>query len=116
MAAASVCWGRFSDWKYGPSYWSAPMPSQAMALMMPSIHSGRLRAASVSSMRSTSVPPAHAGAKAQLNKTDLALPTWNMPVGDGAKRARTAEPELVTAAEFSRVAARCWARGTSGRG
>ena len=56
--------------------------------MMPSIHSGRLRAASVSSIRSTSVPP-DCRATAQLNRADRAPPTWNMPVGDGANRTRT---------------------------
>ena len=35
----------------------AEMPIQASASMMPCVHSGRLRASSVSSMRSTNVPP-----------------------------------------------------------
>src|ERR1700757_4289863 len=76
------------------------MPSQAIALIMPSVHSGRFLAASVSSIRSTNVPPL-CSAKAQLNRTDRALPTWNMPVGDGAKRTLIADPELFTAAESS---------------
>ena len=75
--------------------------------MMPSIHSGLFRAASVSSMRSTIVPPV-CSAIAQLNRTDRAPPTWNMPVGDGANRTRTSGPQLVTASESSpdKIAAR----------
>ena len=64
------------------------MPIQASAEMMPSVHSGRLRAASVSSMRSTNRPP-DCSASAQLNRAERAPPTWNMPVGEGAKRTRT---------------------------
>ena len=41
---------------------------------MPSIHSGRLRAASVSSMRSTSTPP-DCLATTQLTSADRAPPT-----------------------------------------
>ncbi len=61
------------------------MPIQARAEMIPSVHSGRLRAASVSSIRSTNLPPA-CSARAQLNSAERAPPTWNMPVGEGAKR------------------------------
>src|SRR5690606_28449698 len=61
------------------------MPIQASAEMMPSVHSGRLRAASVSSMRSTNLPP-DCWASAQLYSAERAPPTWNMPVGEGAKR------------------------------
>jgi hypothetical protein len=46
-----------------------------------------LRDASVSSIRSTSAPP-DCRATTQLKSADLAPPTWNMPVGDGAKRNR----------------------------
>ena len=57
--------------------------------MIPSVHSGRLRAASVSSIRKMKVPPAPR-TKSQLNSAARALPTWKYPVGDGAKRARGA--------------------------
>src|SRR5437764_7279045 len=61
-----------------------------MESRMPCTHSGRLRAVSVSSIRSTIVPP-DCRANTQLNSTERALPTWNIPVGEGAKRTRTAE-------------------------
>ncbi len=54
--------------------------------MIPSVHSGRLRTSSVSSMRSTKVPPCWR-TKSQLYSAARALPTWKYPVGDGAKRA-----------------------------
>ncbi|GHH68059.1 hypothetical protein GCM10017772_10880 [Promicromonospora soli] len=41
-------------------------------------------------MRSTNVPPS-CFATAQLKSVERALPTWNMPVGDGAKRTRMGE-------------------------
>src|SRR5712691_314370 len=66
------------------------MPSQAIALTMPSVHSGRLREASVSSIRSTNAPP-RCLANAQLNSEDRADPTWNIPVGEGANLTRTPE-------------------------
>ena len=47
---------RWCDWKYGPSS-PVEMPIQSRAREMPSVHSGRLRSASVSSMRRTNVPP-----------------------------------------------------------
>ncbi len=56
--------------------------------MMPSVHSGLLRAASVSSIRRTKTPPC-CRAVAQLYSAERAPPTWNMPVGLGAKRTRT---------------------------
>src|SRR5512139_1844175 len=68
------------------------MPSQASARRMPSVHSGRLRDASVSSIRSTRVPP-DCRAITQLNRAERAPPTWNMPVGDGAKRTRIEDEE-----------------------
>ena len=43
--------------------------------MIPSVHSGRLRASSVSSMRRTNVPPCWR-TKSQLNSAARALPTW----------------------------------------
>ena len=61
------------------------MPIQASESMMPCVHSGRLRASSVSSMRSTNVPPVWR-ASAQLNSAVRAPPTWKKPVGDGANR------------------------------
>src|SRR5215469_18970378 len=85
------------------------MPSHAIALTMPSIHSGLFRAASVSSIRRTKTPPS-CRANAQLKSTDLALPTWNMPVGDGANRALTSEPVLVTTGESRPVARQPWGR------
>src|SRR2546421_612374 len=66
------------------------MPSHAIASKIPCTHSGRLRAASVSSIRSTIVPP-DCRPNTQLNSTERALPTWNIPVGEGAKRTRMAE-------------------------
>src|SRR5690606_14514096 len=63
------------------------MPIQSRAEMMPSVHSGRFLEASVSSMRSTNRPP-DCRASAQLYRAVRAPPTWNMPVGDGAKRTR----------------------------
>ena len=54
-SAAATWASALALWKYGPSNVgsSAPMPIQASASMMPCVHSGRLRASSVSSMRST---------------------------------------------------------------
>ncbi|GLZ14555.1 hypothetical protein Acsp04_47900 [Actinomadura sp. NBRC 104425] len=46
----------------------------------------------MSSIRSTSVPP-DCLAITQLNSAERAPPTWNMPVGDGAKRTRIEEAE-----------------------
>ena len=43
--------------------------------MIPSTHSSRFRSASVSSMRSTKVPPDWR-ATSQLNSAVRALPTW----------------------------------------
>src|SRR5690606_17364985 len=62
-------------------------PSHAIESRMPCTHSGLLRSASVSSVRRTSDPPDWR-AKTQLNSADRAFPTWNMPVGEGAKRTR----------------------------
>ncbi|GAB2832854.1 hypothetical protein GCM10022221_34560 [Actinocorallia aurea] len=44
----------------------------------------------MSSIRRTKVPPV-CWAMAQLNRAERAPPTWNMPVGEGAKRTRTFE-------------------------
>ncbi len=70
---AAWCSSPWADWKYGPS--SGAMPNQSMAEMIPSVHSGRFRVSSVSSMRNTNVPP-HRRAKNQLNSAARALPTW----------------------------------------
>src|SRR3712207_157898 len=67
------------------------MPIQSSAARIPSVHSGRLRAASVSSMRSTKTPPCCL-ANSQLCSAERAPPTWNIPVGDGANRTRTVTP------------------------
>ena len=64
------------------------IPNQAMASMMPWVHSGWLRDSSVSSMRRMNVPP-DCFARHQLNSADRADPTWNIPVGDGANRTRS---------------------------
>src|SRR6185437_10055461 len=69
------------------------MPSQAIALTMPSVHSGRFLEASVSSMRSTNAPP-RCLANAQLNSEERADPTWNIPVGEGANLTRTGAEEV----------------------
>ena len=87
--AAAMCARRTALWKYGPSNVgsSASMPIHASASMIPWVHSGRLRASSVSSMRSTNVPPRR-WASAQLYSAVRAPPTWKKPVGDGANRRR----------------------------
>ena len=90
-STAARCSAANSDWRYGPSYWSEVMPSQAIAARMPSVHSGLLREASVSSIRSTNVPPCCL-ANTQFCSATRALPTWNIPVGEGAKRTRTVTP------------------------
>ena len=77
---AAWCAAPWADWKYGPS--SGAMPSHVSAAMIPSVHSGRLRSSSVSSIRRTNVPPCWR-AKSQLNSAARALPTWKYPVGDG---------------------------------
>src|SRR5271167_4571648 len=87
MCASSCC-----DWKYGPS--SGAIPSQSSAAMIPSVHSGRLRASSVSSIRRMNVPPRRR-TKSQLYSAARALPTWKYPVGEGAKRARGGEAGTV---------------------
>src|SRR5256885_3466455 len=68
-----------------------------MAARIPSVHSGRLRAASVSSIRSRNVPWCCL-AKSQFWRADRAPPTWNIPVGEGAKRARTVTASTLRAA------------------
>ncbi len=70
---AAACASSAADWKNGPS--SGAMPSQSRAEMIPSVHSGRLRASSVSSMRRMNVPPSRR-TKSQLNSAARALPTW----------------------------------------
>src|SRR5262245_32083419 len=73
------------DWHTGPS--SQSIPSHRSDRHMPSTSSSRERSRSVSSMRSTRVPPVWR-AESQLNSAALALPTWRRPVGAGAKRTR----------------------------
>src|ERR1700709_1318538 len=65
------------------------MPSHASESMTDARPSGVLRARSVSSMRSTRVPP-KCRAKAQLKRAERTLPTCRLPVGDGGNRTRTA--------------------------
>src|SRR5436305_3774115 len=55
---------------------------------MPSIHSGRLRPTSVSSIRSANKPPV-CRAWSQLKRAVRTLPTWSSPVGAGEYRTRT---------------------------
>uniref|UniRef100_A0A6J7NTB5 Unannotated protein n=1 Tax=freshwater metagenome TaxID=449393 RepID=A0A6J7NTB5_9ZZZZ len=50
------------------------MPSQAIASMMPCVHSGWFRDSSVSSMRRMKVPPV-CFARHQLNNAERAEPT-----------------------------------------
>src|SRR5262245_16514613 len=56
---------------------------------MPSTISSEERSASVSSMRRTNTPPAPRASR-QLKSAVRAPPTCRYPVGDGAKRTRTA--------------------------
>src|SRR5690242_9450195 len=86
------------------------MPSQSSAERIPSVHSGRLRAASVSSMRSTNVP-SRCWAKTQFWRADRAPPTWNIPVGEGANRTRTVTASTLRVAQDHPVAG---FRGCSG--
>src|SRR5262249_50525064 len=60
-------------------------PSQARSWRIASAYSSRLRAASVSSRRSTKPPPL-VRANSQFTTAWRALPTCRRPVGDGAKR------------------------------
>src|SRR5579884_2262716 len=60
-----------------------------MAETMPSTHSVWLRSRSVSSMRRMNTPWLRR-ANSQLYSAVRAPPTWKYPVGDGAKRTRTA--------------------------
>src|SRR6185436_5522458 len=89
-----------SDWRYGPTGpptsgpSSQSSPSQCSTSISASCDSCVLRAASVSSIRKTTVPPA-CRANAQLNRNVRASPTWGEPVGDGAMRTRTPVVEPV---------------------
>src|SRR6478735_9589430 len=89
-----------SDWRYGPTGpptsgpSSQSSPSQCSTSIRASWDSWVLRAASVSSIRKTTVPPA-CRANAQLNRNVRASPTWGEPVGDGAMRTRTPGVESV---------------------
>src|SRR5262249_39314688 len=89
------CAAALSLWWYGPSNVGslAEMPIHASASTIPCVHSGRLRASSVSSMRSTKRPPDRR-ASAQLNSAVRAPPTWKNPVGDGAMRNRGTMEEV----------------------
>ena len=70
----------------GPS--SQVSPSQVSESYSTWYDSGRLRPASVSSTRSTNVPP-KCRANTQLNSALRTLPTCRLPVGDGGNRTRT---------------------------
>ena len=84
-AARSADRGRTRHRRSGPS--SQSMPSQRRSSRMPSADATVERASSVSSRRSTNVPP-WPRASSQLNSAVRALPTWRCPVGLGAKRTR----------------------------
>src|SRR3954471_15906529 len=70
----------------GPS--SQSKPSQRIESSSWLYDSSESRAASVSSMRKTSVPW-WCRANAQLNRAVRTRPTWGLPVGEGQKRTRT---------------------------
>src|SRR3954452_8772094 len=70
----------------GPS--SQSKPSQRIESRSWLYDSSESRAASVSSMRKTSVPW-WCRANAQLNRAVRTRPTWGLPVGEGQKRTRT---------------------------
>ena len=78
------------------SHW---MPSHLRSVSTASSLSRVLRAASVSSTRSTSLPPTCL-AKSQLKSAVRAPPTCRLPVGDGAKRTRTSRPSVSAPAVF----------------
>src|SRR3954451_17688731 len=71
----------------GPS--SQSKPSQRIESSSWLYDSSESRAASVSSMRKTSVPW-WCRANAQLNRAVRTRPTWGLPVGEGQNRTRTA--------------------------
>src|ERR1700741_3377567 len=75
----------------GPS--SKSRSSQRSASRICSTFSGVERSRSVSSIRSTSVPP-WPRASSQLYSAVRAPPMWSAPVGDGAKRTRTGSEEV----------------------
>src|SRR3954465_11998945 len=64
------------------------MPSQLMPSRITRVWASVLRSRSVSSIRSTKVPPV-LRAKSQLKSAVRAPPTWRYPVGDGANLTRT---------------------------
>src|SRR5690606_27085292 len=74
------------DWNTGGS--SQSSPSQSSPSMMASIAACVERARSVSSIRSSALPPWWR-AKSQLNSAVRAPPICRKPVGEGAKRATT---------------------------
>ena len=90
-----MCMGRRSDCRYGacgpptPGPSSQSSPHQRSERWICSIASGFSRCSSVSSMRSTSVPPRRR-AYSQLYRAVRTPPTWRSPVGDGQKRTRGA--------------------------
>ena len=75
-----------------------PSPGRASAARRAAAGSSprESRAASVSSMRKTNVPPT-CRAYAQLNSAVRIRPTCGVPVGEGQKRTRTAEPGAAAA-------------------
>src|SRR6478672_13597537 len=97
-----------SDWRYGPTGpptsgpSSQSSPSQRSTSISASWDSWVLRAASVSSIRKTTVPPA-CRAKAQLNRNVRTRPTCGEPVGEGAMRTRTARPVWISVTSYHLV-------------
>src|ERR1700727_875562 len=83
-----------SLWRYGPYGPPTSGPSSQGRLSQRSVasaeamYSGVTRVRSVSSMRSTKVPPV-CRAKAQAYSAVRMLPTCRSPLGEGAKRTRT---------------------------
>src|ERR1700704_4109044 len=87
MSSRSLCrYGPYGPPTSGPS--SHSRPSQRSVSSAEAMYSVVTRLRSVSSMRSTKVPPV-CRAKAQSYSAVRMLPTCRSPLGEGAKRTRT---------------------------
>src|SRR4249919_1595620 len=90
MSSRSLC-------RYGPNGPPAPgpssqsRPSQRSVSWAESMYSGSTRVRSVSSIRSTNVPPVER-ANAQSYRAVRTLPTCRSPLGEGANRTLTPPP------------------------
>src|SRR3984885_12372100 len=90
MSSRSLCrYGPYGPPTSGPS--SHCRPSQRSVSSAEAMYSGVTRLWSVSSIRSTKVPPV-CRAKAQSYSAVRMLPTCRSPLGEGAKRPRTPSP------------------------